>query len=418
MFQLVPWDPRLVAPVALLLIATGAVILVARRSAARHELPLGLVVLTSSGVGGALVVARDSESLPLLLVGASALTLGAAFLIASLGSGRLRSWAFVVLIGVFALLTLHNIRTVDVVIDVQLLLEGGIDALLDGQSPYSITIPNMYNAAGTDRFYGQGVVENGRVIFGYPYLPAPLLLDIPAHLLGDVRWMHLVCVLVAGTLAWRLAKDNVGRAAAALIVVNPISSTILLKFMIEPVMELLLVLAVWAMLRCRPLAGLPLGLFFASKQYAVSYLPALWSVARSAGLRTLVAAGVVGSVVVFAFVLWDPGAFVNSAIEFHLRQPFRVDAMSIPSAWQADVGPVWSRLLTWSPLIGLAVSLVIALRTRPGPTAFALGVGLSLLVTVLLSKQASVNYYGLAGTALLLAVITWREDDPIPGPGA
>lgn len=66
-----------------------------------------------------------------------------------------------------------------------------------------------------------------------------------------------------------------------------------------------------------------------------------------------------------------------------------------------------------SPLAGLAISIVVAVRTRPGPTAFALGVGLSLLVTVLLSKQAHLNYYYPVGIALMFAVITWQRDGPI-----
>ena len=50
---------------------------------------------------------------------------------------------------------------------------------------------NPYSAANTEMFYGPGVVSGGRVQYGFPYLPAPLILDLPAHLVSDAVWMHL-----------------------------------------------------------------------------------------------------------------------------------------------------------------------------------------------------------------------------------
>jgi hypothetical protein len=78
--------------------------------------------------------------------------------------------------------------------------------------------------------------------------------------------------------------------------------------------------------------------------------------------------------------------------------------------------PAW--LLTLSPVLGFLVSLLVAVRTKPGPTSLLLGIGLSLMFMVLFSKQAFMNYYSLMGAALLLAVIIWPRDNPIPEPTA
>jgi hypothetical protein len=120
--------------------------------------------------------------------------------------------------------------------------------------------------------------------------------------------------------------------------------------------------------------------------------------------------------VVGAVLLWDPEAFVHSVIGFHLAQPFRVDAISLLPGLQARFGDIPGWMLDVAPVLGAAVSLLVVLRTKAGPTAFAMGCGLSLLVTMLFAKQAFMNYYELAGSALLLAVITWDHDDPIPDP--
>ena len=416
LLQYVAWEPALLAPALLLLLALACLVAVTWSRTSAHALPLGTWLATVASVAGVVVLAIKSEFLavwspavvlvPVLMIGCA--------LYAILGRGRRALVAFGVLIGAWVVVALGDLAMIEVVIDVQPLLEDGIDAALAGDSPYGINVENMYGPRDTERFYGPGVVQDGRVIFGYPYLPAPLLLDIPAHLLGDVRWMHMVAIVGAAVVAWRLATDALGRACAVLLLLNPLAITVLVAYWIEPVMVLLLALSVLALIRRSRLAGPLIGLLFASKQFAVSFVPALWSVGRSVGWRVVWIAAAVGGVVVGAFFLWDPSAFVGSAIEFHLRQPFREESISLLPALDQLLGGVPDWISVVAPVLGLLVSVLVALRTRPGPTAFALGVGLSLLFTVLISKQAHMNYYFLLGSALTFAVITWPTDDPIP----
>lgn len=420
LLQYVVWEPVLLAPSVMLVLALVTLLAVIQRWQGMHTLPIGHWLVVVAGLAGAGALVAKSEFLrqsrPALVL--SVLVFVGAALVASLAQKRLAGLAFAVLLLAYTLVALGDLATIDVLTDVQDFLEDGIDAVLAGSSPYGITVPNRFNEVDTERFYGPDVVENGRVMFGYPYLPAPLLLDIPAHLLGDVRWMHLLAIVGAGAVAWHLTSDAFGRACAVLVVVNPLSTTVLMAYGVEPVLVLLMALSVWGVARGHRWTGVALGLFFASKQYAISYVPALWSVARSSGWRTVWTAVVVGGVVVGAFVLWDPSAFVHSVIEFHLEQPFRPESMSLLPGLDDIVGPLPEWLLAVSPLVGLVVSILVALRSKPGATAFALGVGLSLLVTVLLSKQAHLNYFFPVGVALLLAVITWPRDNPIPDPKA
>ena len=298
-------------------------------------------------------------------------------------------------------------------IDVEFLLDDAIAAMLSGTSPYAITVANIYDAHESSVVYGPGVLQDDRVGFGYPYLPAPLLLDTPAYLLGDVRWMHLFAMAITSAVAFHLASDVIGRLAALALAVSPQSAALVSWFWVEPVIIALLALTVWSWSRGARWMFVPLGLFFASKQYAVSYLPALWSVLRDRGLRALVAAGILGSVLVGVFLAWNPHAFVRSVVEFHLKQPFREDALSLLPGLTQIFGPLPSWLQGVSVLVGFATSILIAWRTKPGPTAFALGVGLSLLVTIVLSKTAFLNYFAVAAAAMLLAVVTWPADDPL-----
>ena len=64
------------------------------------------------------------------------------------------------------------------------------------------------------------------------------------------------------------------------------------------------------------------------------------------------------------------------------------------------------------PFVGLLVSAFVAHKTTPGPTSFAMCVGLGLLASVLFSKFGFINYFMFIGAALLWAGVTWPSDDP------
>ena len=327
-----------------------------------------------------------------------------------------RPRAFVALGALQASVLAWSIATVRVRIDVAEYLRGGAAALLQGRNPYAITVPDVYGPAESALYYGPGVVQDGRVVYGFPYFPAPLLLDLPGHLLGDVRIVHLVALLVTAGIAWRTSSDRTGRMLAVVLLAAPTSVFVMLAHWVEPVMSMLLALAVLAMLAGARWVALPLGLLLSSKQYLVVSLPALWLVARSAGWRAVAAACGLAAVLVAGFLLWDVEAFVRSVVLFQLRQPYRDDAVSLLPLITEVTGPLPSWLLGVPPLLaGLALSCLLALRLRPGATGFLLTLSLPLLLTVLVAKQAFTNYYWFIGAALALAATVWPVDDPREG---
>ena len=69
--------------------------------------------------------------------------------------------------------------------------------ILKGTNPYTITFPDVIGA----EWYGPGVSVNGRLRFGYPYMPLTLLMSLPGYLVaGDVRCSHLAAMVGAAAL--------------------------------------------------------------------------------------------------------------------------------------------------------------------------------------------------------------------------
>ncbi len=420
-----PAEPRWVVPPALAAVTVASVwfVLRARTPAATTWVPrtddtvrrrlLRMIVVVACMLGGL-------QTGSVLGVGVAA-DVGIAVLYAVLavratGGTAPRRAAFWCLAALHAALVSVAIVTVAVRIDVAEFVNGGIAAILDGTSPYAITVRDVYSPTESAQYYGPGVVVDGRVIYGYPYLPSTLLLDLPGRILGDVRFIHLAAVLATAAIAWRSATDRIGRMMAVALVAAPTSSIVVLGYWVEPLMSLLLVLAALALMRGSRWVAPVVGLLFASKQYLVVALPALWVVARSAGRRRAIEAIVGAALLIGGFLLWDPTAFVRSAVLLQFRQPFREDAVSLLPMIADLAEPLPSWVLGVVPaLVGAWVSVLLARRLRPGGTAFLLAAVLPVLCTVLLSKQAFSNYYWFVGTGLLVAAILWPVDDPVAG---
>ncbi|SED34491.1 hypothetical protein SAMN04489844_4222 [Nocardioides exalbidus] len=415
-----PASPQWVVPVALAAATACCLVVVLRAQAPttatggtpgavplRDRLVIVLVVLSATSCG--------------IQVGSRLLD-GVAPLGVAAGYGALAWWAvraksvgpLALLAVVHATALVVGVHALDVRIDVAEFVNGGIRALLDGASPYGITIPDVYSPEESLAYFGPGVVVDGRVLYGYPYLPTPLLLDVPGYLLGDVRYVHVAALVGCAVVARAVASDALGRALAVAVLTAPTSMVVVLAHAVEPVMALLLCLGAVGLLRGSRAVGVLLGLYLASKQYLVVVLPALWVVRRAVGWRRVVEACAVAAVVIGAFLLWDPRGFVRSALLLQLRQPFRDDAVSLLPLVAGVAGPLPGWLLATVPLaVGGAVSVLLVRRLRPGATTFLLACSLPLTCTVLVSKQSFANYFVLLGTGLLLAAVTWAVDDPV-----
>jgi hypothetical protein len=312
-------------------------------------------------------------------------------------------------------LTLHasllavRLATREVIIDVEVFLREGAVALLSGANPYAITFTNPYTTSASEVFYGPGVIVDGRFDFGFPYLPVPLLAAVPGHLLGDVRFTGLVGLLVVTLVVRAVSADDTGRLLSLSIFTSFTAMTLVVGAWVEPVMMAALALTILFLVRGRPIpAAVALGLFLATKQYLVVIVPLLWMFSKLAGWRALIVSLTSAAVLTVPFVWVSPSEFWRSTVELHLMQPFRSDSISLLVAAVEALGwppPAAHGIL---PLIaGLGVACLVAWRAPKTPAAFALGVGVTLLATVLFSKQAYLNYYSLIAASLALGIASW-----------
>jgi hypothetical protein len=332
---------------------------------------------------------------------------------------RQMKWAFGLFLLAHAAMTVVLLRSAPPHVDVAVFLRDGTAALLHGHNPYSMTFPNIYPPALADLFYGHGVVINGRITYGFPYLPVALLVSLPGQLLGDVRYSQLIAMLVTALVLRRLASDRIGRAAAVLAVAAPAAIPMLIGAWTEPTLVALLACLVLALKRRQnAFVALFLALFLVSKQYVVIAIPLIWLIRQWLTRRVIYVGVGLAAGVTLPFLLVEPAAFWKAVVQYQLIQPFRSDSVSLLVSSVNTFG--WPPPWTYSalPLLGGGLtSVALALRAPRTPPAFAAGVALTLLVTILLSKQAFMNYYFLVGGAILIAAIAWpthREQANLP----
>lgn len=366
---------------------------------------LGLGITCIDGVRPAVVPAA------LLTVASTAAAMGV-----SSPSSRLRSACGVALAATTAALLSMLVARAALDTDVAVFLADGARALVHGQNPYAITFPNIYGPVGGQLAYGEGVVQDGRITYGFPYPPVVLLLGLPGLALGDPRFSGPVLLCAAVLLLLRMSRSRAESLAAALLLASPGLAIMATPGWVEPTIVALLALAVALLHRKNfAVAAAVVGLLFVSKQYFVVLVPALWL------LRPYATRGRIGLLVgtaaatLLPALVWNPSAFWRSVVEWQFIQPFRPDSTSLYVAvvesfsWSAS-GPG----STLGLVLGLTVTSALALRLKPGPGSFAFAIAVGLTVTVLLSKQAFLNYYFLCGSALLVAGWSLAVEQRLP----
>ncbi|MEO8875238.1 MAG: hypothetical protein ABI461_06615 [Polyangiaceae bacterium] len=290
-------------------------------------------------------------------------------------------------------------------IDVFVFQRDGSAALLHGKNPYALTFPNIY---GNGAYYGPGMVANGRVLFGYVYFPLTLLMVLPgAIFFDDIRFAQLAAVaLVALSLGvGGRTKSRLGLSAAALVLLLPRGFFVLEQSWTEPLVLLTLAAVVFSARKYPRFLPYTVGLFFASKQYAVIAAPVALLLLRGHTLREsgifIGKAVLAGTLVTLPFVLWNPQEFYHSVVELQFYQPFRDDALSLLAWYKHSHGVTPPVSLAFvGALVGCGIALLRLPRSAAG---FAAGVALTVFLFVAFNKQAFCNYYFLVSGALLLA---------------
>jgi hypothetical protein len=307
-------------------------------------------------------------------------------------------------------------------IDVWVFQQEGASALLQGQNPYAMTFPDIYHstAPGAQPVYGQGLVVNDRLQFGFPYPPVSLILaTIGYAVAGDHRYAQLVALALAG-LFIAANRGRISILAAALLLFTPRVFFVIGRAWTEPFVVLLLAATIFCAARKSKWLPVALGLLLAGKQYLLLGLPLTFFLLPPGWrwvdwFRLLWKSAVVAIVVTAPFVLWDFHAFWKSTVAVQGIAPFRWDALSY-LVWYGFLGHGHlvtepSTALFWSTFAALA-ALGFALWKAPRtPAGFAAALSLISLAFFAFNKQAFCNYYFFVIGAICCAL---GESDSAP----
>ncbi len=276
--------------------------------------------------------------------------------------------------------------------DVQIFAQEGARLLSVGQNPYSVRMPNVMGADLP--FYFAGATgKDGKLPFGYPYLPLSLYFSLPGHWLGDFRFAHVFALAGA---AWFLATarpSSTSQLAATLFLLFPPTIFVLLLSWIEPVTLFFLGATLWCAFRAPRWLFLALGCLLASKQYTVfllALLPLL--VPEKARWRTVLWQSLgVAAALTLPLALWDWPGFSRSVLEIQFKQPFRADSLSylvtVFNATGQQLSPVWG-------FAALLAGLALGLRRAPRDASGWCSAGaVAYLGFFAFNKQAFANYY-------------------------
>lgn len=299
-----------------------------------------------------------------------------------------------------------------------------LQALLNGYSPYSITIPDIYPPDLSSLLYGPGISAQGRITVGFPYPPLSLILDLPGHWLGnDFRYSHLAAMTLSGAFIGYSRPGWVAKAAAGLFLFSPRTFYVLEQGWTEPLVVLMFCVVVFC--ACRAIRFLPwvLGGFLGVKQYSPLSIPLfflLLSPPRTWSRFFWLAAGSIGVsiAITLPLLLWDLPGFLNSVILFQFRQPFRSDSLSYLVLYQQWF-PSFSKPSTIWGFLALLVAEGISLWRGPrNPAGFAGTIAFSYLAFFAFNKQAFCNYYYFVIGCLCasLGALEWKNQKPRPGP--
>ena len=331
---------------------------------------------------------------------------------ALLASGWLRHACFALLLVAHVTLGVSVLRlSPEPVIDVYVFQRDASDAISRGNNPYALTFPDVIGP----EWYGPGLSINGRLLFGYPYMPLTLLLAWPGHALaGDYRYAALAAMaLSAALIAYAPRRPGVvSFGAAALLLLMPRGMYVLERGWSEPFVLLTFATTVFCAARLPRATPWVLGLFLASKQYVPFGIgTVLLLVQQPLNLRAtatlLGKAFVAAAVVTVPMVLWDLAAFWRSAVALQFNQPFRWDSLSF-LAWARGGGrePLPAPMLA-VPFVALALATAAVLwRCRHTVAGFAAGTALVFFAFFAFNKQAFANYYYFVIGAMCCAVAT------------
>ncbi len=325
-------------------------------------------------------------------------------------------WTFKILAVSFLSLGVWMIvSSPDPKIDVFVFYTQAARAVFNLDSPYALSVPNIY---GHTMFYDPSLVSSGVLNFGFPYFPITAIFAVPGYLLGDVRFAHLLAVLVAGIVIALICPGPLGRAFASIYWFTPRGFFTIEQSWTEPFMVAGLAICVWLYIVYRGLFGAALGVLLSMKQSLLFVLPLglmLMPSNPSDRFRFFVLLCVSWLLLVVPWVLADPNGFWHSVVALQFQQPFRPDALTVSALLSSSgMSPFSASVAFMFALLGLVFALLKSARSA---AAMCISVSFVYLVFFALNKQAFCNYYYfIIGSACVGAAAASRSAIPRSAP--
>lgn len=340
----------------------------------------------------------------------------AAALAAFLNHRVLRRSAAVTLLGAAGLLGALTYRgSPTPAIDVVTVHHEAYAAMARGDSPFSMTFPDLYG--GREAFYPPGMVVEGRVHYGFPYPPLSLAMAWPGHLAGDFRWSELAAWLVAAAAVLAAARASaVAVLAVAVWLFTPRAFFALEQAWTEPLALAWIGVAVWAGARGHVFrAAVCVGLAAATKQYLVLAIPFLFLLEDRRAMRrvplVLVALGA-GAAVTMPGLVADPSGFVASVIGVQIREVLRYDALSLAVTYAQWAGAPMPGAIYGA--IVIAAMVLAGWRAPRNLGGFTAALAVTLFTTFVFGKKAFCNYYVCVIALLAMAIATAQRGGDAP----
>jgi hypothetical protein len=300
-------------------------------------------------------------------------------------------------------------------IDVVTVHDFAIAAMRQGKNPYAIVFPNIYRDAN---LYAPGMVVDGKVLFGLPYPPLSLFMALPGKVLAnDIRFAELASLIAGAALLGYAPRAQdagsfLGPLAAALLLFTPRGLFVLEQGWTEHFAIGWLGASMFAACRAPRVLPWVLAGLIGVKQHLALVVPlallmAPHPVRLHSSKRLLLIIVVTPLLLALPFLIWDSEAFLHSVVWLQLREPFRPDSLSLPSALAANGWTIdrSSALIFVLPLAALTIGLVVAWRCAPRtPAGFAAVLGFTLLLAFAGSKKAFCNYYFFVIAAFCAAI--------------
>ena len=295
----------------------------------------------------------------------------------------------------------HIEATGDLGFDVYHLHVSAAEALGDGENPYTdvVTVPD-----------GSPNAERGDVISGYVYPPTTLVGYSLGHwLTPDARYTSLLSWLVVlGILGFAAVRNKSDRELNLMLLLASLPGLwlVLRAAWTEP-LSIMFAAVATALWTHRAASGLGLGAMLSSKQYFLVTAPVFLLHRETGWMRRAAAALAVITLTLVPAMLWDFGAFWDSAVAFHTSTEPRPDGSNI-------VGLLAISGVDWTPptLLPVVLGLAVAVWAAAGSTtrrSFMAAMATSLSVSFLVTSQAFANYWFLVFGLCALAMYSGPE---------